>query len=103
MEGENLVIKFFKYGFSCVYVKFCYLENKDLKGYILMICKENLIDWKRLNWGYFVKKYEGKLYEKCICICMRYLEKCLYFCKMCYYVFKLILIFELFRVLIILN
>lgn len=103
MEGENLVIKFLKYGSSFAHVKLCHVENKDPKGYILMIRKENLIDWKRLNWGYLVKKYEGKLYEKCIWTCMRYLEKRLYFCKMCYYVPKLILIFELFRVLITSN
>lgn len=103
MEGENLVIKFLKYGSSFAHVKLCHVESKDPKGYILMIRKENLIDWKRLNWGYLVKKYEGKLYEKCICTCMRYLEKRLYSCKMFYYVPKSILIFKLFRVLITSN
>lgn len=103
MEGENLVIKFLKYGSSFAHVKLCHVENKDPKGYILMIRKENLIDWKRLNWGYLVKKYEGKLYEKCICTCMRYLEKRLYSCKMFYDVPKSILIFKSFRVLITSN
>lgn len=103
MEGENLVIKFLKYGSSFAHVKLCHVENKDPKGYILMIRKENLIDWKRLNWGYLVKKYEGKLYEKCICTCMRYLEKRLYSCKMFYDVPKSILIFKSFRDLITSN
>lgn len=103
MEGENLVIKFLKYGSNVAHVKLCHVESKDPKGYILMIRKENLIDWKRLNWGYLVKKYEGKLYEKCICTCMRYLEKRLYSCKMFYYVPKSILIFKSFRDLITSN
>lgn len=56
-----MVIKFFKNGFNFVYVKFCFLSNKDLNGYILMVCKDKFLDWKRLDLGYFVEKYEGKL------------------------------------------
>lgn len=57
------------------------MDSKNLRGYIFMFCKDILIDWKILNWDYFVKKFEGKLYEKFICICFRYLDICLYFSK----------------------
>lgn len=63
MEGQNPVIKFLKNGSKFAHVILCPVDSKDSKGCILMIRKENLIDWKRLIWSYLVEKYEGKLYE----------------------------------------
>lgn len=61
IEGQSSVIKFLKNGSSSAHVKLRSLSNKDPNGYILMVRKNNLLDWKRLDSGYLVEKYEGKL------------------------------------------
>lgn len=61
IEGQSSVIKFLKNGSNFAHVKLRSLSNKDPNGYILMVRKDNLLDWKRLDSGYLVEKYEGKL------------------------------------------
>lgn len=80
-EGQNPVIKFLKNGSSFAHLQLHLVDSKNPRGYILMVRKDILIDWKILNWDYLVKKYEGKLYEKSICTCFRYLDTCLYSSK----------------------
>lgn len=84
MEEQSPVIKFIRNGFSLAHVQLHLVDSKNPRGYILMIRKDILIDWKRLNWGYLVEKYEGKLYEKSIS--MRYLIKRLYSTQLLDYV-----------------
>lgn len=75
-EGQNPVIKFLKNGSSFAHLQLHLVDSKNPRGYILMVRKDILVDWKILNWDYLVKKYEGKLYEKSICTCFRYLDTC---------------------------
>eukprot|EP00105_Crassostrea_gigas_P014165 XP_011430728.1 PREDICTED: uncharacterized protein LOC105330612 [Crassostrea gigas] len=69
IEGQSSVIKFLKNGSNFAHVKLRSLSNKDPNGYILMVRKDNLLDWKRLDSGYLVEKYE-ELSHSCILMYM---------------------------------